>query len=235
MIRVALWATFYAVMIPLIGLIGIPWTFITGSVEWMYHAAMWAAWTGVRITGVKVDVRGRDAFDNQGTYIYMCNHVSNLDPPIVVPLVPKRSSVLVKKELFRIPLLGKAMRMASFVPVDRSNREAAISSIQRATEVMKSGINITVFPEGTRSADGKLLPFKKGPFHLAMESGVSVVPMTIFGTEKLMPKKTWRIYKGTATLVFHPPISPADFADREALMTAVRQKIASALPPEMQD
>src|SRR5437763_391248 len=220
-------------MIPIIGVIGIPWTFITGKVDWMYNAAVWAAFTGTRIVGVKVDVRGLDSFDNSGTYIYMCNHVSNLDPPLVVPMIPKRSAVLVKKELFRIPLLGKAMRMASFVPVDRSNREAAIASIQRAKEVLDSGVNIIVFPEGTRSPDGKLLPFKKGPFHMAIESGVSVIPMTIFGTEKMMPKKTWKIKSGPATLVFHPPMKPADFADREEFMAAVREKIASVLPAEM--
>src|SRR3954469_1410990 len=220
-------------MIPIIGIVGIPWTFISGKVDWMYKAAMWAAFTGTRIIGVKIDVRGLDSFDNNGTYIYMCNHVSNLDPPLVVPMIPKRSAVLVKKELFRIPLLGKAMRMASFVPVDRSNRDAAIASIQRAREVLHSGVNIIVFPEGTRSSDGKLLAFKKGPFHMAMESGVAVVPMTIYGTETMMPKKTWKITKGTATLVFHPPMKPGDFADREALMAAVRHRIASKLPAEM--
>lgn len=233
MIRAIIWALFYLVMIPIIGVIGIPWTFITGKVDWMFNAAMWAAFTGTRIVGVKVDVRGLDSFDNSGTYIYMCNHVSNLDPPLVVPMIPKRSSVLVKKELFRIPILGKAMRMASFVPVDRSNRDAAIASIQRAKEVMQSGVNITVFPEGTRSPDGKLLPFKKGPFHMAMESGMPVIPMTIYGTEKLMPKKTWKITKGTATLIFHSPMQPADYSDREQLMDAVREKIASALPETM--
>ena len=233
MIRAIIWALFYLVMIPIIGIIGIPWTFIVGKVDWMYNAAMWAAFTGARIVGVKVDVHGLDRFDNSGTYIYMCNHVSNLDPPLVVPMVPKRSSVLVKKELFRIPILGKAMRMASFVPVDRSNRDAAIASIQRAKEVMQSGVNITVFPEGTRSPDGKLLPFKKGPFHMAMESGMPVIPMTIYGTEKLMPKKTWKITKGTATLIFHSPMQPADYSDREQLMDAVREKIASALPESM--
>lgn len=233
MIRVVIWALFYAIMIPLIGIVGIPLTLITGNVEWMYRAAMWAAFTGANLAGVHVDVHGLEDFDNAGTYIYMCNHVSNLDPPLVVPSIPKRTAVLVKKELFRIPLLGTAMKMASFVPVDRSNREAAIASIQRATEVMRSGVNITVFPEGTRSADGKLLPFKKGPFHLAMESGMKVVPMTIYGTETMMPKKTWKIRKGTATLVFHRPMSPADFADRDKFMSAVREKIASALPEKM--
>ncbi|MCU1284823.1 MAG: 1-acyl-sn-glycerol-3-phosphate acyltransferase [Acidobacteriales bacterium] len=233
MIRSLICAAFYLLMIPSIGLVLIPWTFITGSVERLYWAAMWAAYTGVRIIGVDVDVRGLNGFDTQGTYIYMCNHVSNLDPPLVVPMIPRRSSVMVKKELFAIPLLSKAMRMASFVPVDRRNRDAAIASIQRATDVMKSGVNMTVFPEGTRSPDGKLLPFKKGPFHLAMESGVSILPMTIFGTEEMMPKKTWKIKKGKATLIFHPPISPKDFADRDQLMEAVREVIASGLPERM--
>jgi 1-acyl-sn-glycerol-3-phosphate acyltransferase len=140
---------------------------------------------------------------------------------------------MVKKELFAIPLLSKAMRLASFVPVDRSNREAAIASMEHATDVMKAGVNMTAFPEGTRSPDGKLLPFKKGPFHLAMESGVPVLPMTIFGTEKMMPKNTWKIGKGKATLIFHPPISPRDFSDKDDLMKAVREKIASGLPEEM--
>ncbi|MCU1306186.1 MAG: 1-acyl-sn-glycerol-3-phosphate acyltransferase, partial [Acidobacteriaceae bacterium] len=158
---------------------------------------------------------------------------SNLDPSIVVPLIPRRTSVMVKKELFAVPLLSKAMRLASFVPVDRRNREAAIASMEHATDVMKAGVNMTAFPEGTRSADGKLLPFKKGPFHLAMESGVPVLPMTIFGTEKMMPKNTWKIAGGKATLIFHPPISPKDFSDKDDLMKAVRDKIASGLPEEM--
>src|SRR3982751_1022919 len=163
----------------------------------------------------------------------MCNHVLNLDPPLVVPKIPKRTAVLVKKELFRIPLLGKAMRMASFVPVDRSNRDAAIASIQRATEVMKSGVNITIFPEGTRSPDGKLLPFKKGPFHLAFESKAPVIPMTIFGTEKLMSKGSMKIRGGQTTLIFHAPILPANYQSREELMAAVRAQIESGLPQEM--
>jgi 1-acyl-sn-glycerol-3-phosphate acyltransferase len=194
---------------------------------------MWAAYTGVRIIGVEVDVRGLEDFDKNGTYIYMCNHVSNLDPAIVVPMIPRRTSVMVKKELFAVPLLSKAMMLASFVPVDRRNREAAIASMEHATDVMKAGVNMTAFPEGTRSPDGKLLPFKKGPFHLAMESGVPVLPMTIFGTEKMMPKNTWKIGKGKATLIFHPPISPKDFSDKDELMKAVRDKIASGLPEEM--
>src|SRR5438309_1971379 len=187
-------------MIPSVAIIGFPWTFISGKVDLLYNMAMAVTFFGMKLVGIQVAVLGLENFDPAGTYIYMCNHISNLDPPIVVPLIPKRTSVMVKKELFRVPLLSKAMTMASFVPVDRSNREAAIASIQRATDVMRSGVNMTVFPEGTRSPDGKLLPFKKGPFHLAMESGVSILPMTVFGTEKMMPKKSWKIAKGKATL-----------------------------------
>src|SRR5688572_32798351 len=164
MLRALILGSFYLLAIGTIGLAGIPWTFISGSIDWMYWRAMKAAFFGIRLIGIKVQVVGRDRFDPAGTYIYMCNHLSNLDPPIVVPMIPRRTSVLVKREVFRIPILSKAMLMARFVPVDRKNRDAAIASVHEATEVMKSGVNMTVFPEGTRSPDGKLLPFKKGPF-----------------------------------------------------------------------
>lgn len=233
MIRTLVLVIFYLIMIPLVGFVGIIWTLISGRVDWLYWRAMWATYAGIRLIGIKVELRGYHDFDHAGTYIYMCNHISNLDPPIFVPLIPRRSSVLVKKEVFRVPILAQAMRMARFVAVDRRNREAAISSIQAATEVMRDGINMALFPEGTRSPDGKLLPFKKGPFHLAMESKVPVLPVTISGTEKMMGKGTLRIKGGTATLVFHPPIYPENFADRESLTEAVRAAIASGLPTEM--
>jgi 1-acyl-sn-glycerol-3-phosphate acyltransferase len=232
-IRSIVLVLFYAVVIPIVGIPGIIWTVISGSIDLLYRVAMKCALAGVQLVGVNLDVRGLENFDPKGTYIYMCNHVSNLDPPIVIPLTPRRTSVMVKKEVFRIPILAQAMRMASFVEVDRSNREAAIASVERGVDVLKSGINISVFPEGTRSPDGKLLPFKKGPFHLAMESGVSIIPMTIYGTETMMPKGDWTIRRGTATVVFHPPVDPKGFADRDQLMSAVRDVIASALPERM--
>ncbi len=233
MIRALILAFFYLLMIPCVALIGFPWTFISGRVDRLYQMAMAVTFFGVRMVGVEVSVQGLDKFDVNGTYIYMCNHVSNLDPPILVPLIPKRTSVLVKKELFRVPILSRAMLMASFVPVDRKNRDAAVASIEAAIRVIKQGVNITIFPEGTRSPDGKLLPFKKGPFHLACESGASIVPMTIFGTEKIMSKGSVKIKKGKATLIFHAPISPSQYPDRDELMKAVREQIASGLPPEM--
>ena len=233
MIRAIILGIFYLLAIGTIGIVGIPYSFLVGNVEWLYRQAMRAAWFGVQMVGIKVEVIGRDRFDPHGTYIYMCNHVSNLDPPIVVPSIPRRTSVLVKKEVFRVPLLSRAMLMARFVPVDRKNRDAAIASIHEATEVMRSGVNMTIFPEGTRSPDGKLLPFKKGPFHLAQESGVPIIPMTIYGTETLMPKQGFFIRPGKATLVFHAPIDPRQFADRDAISEAVYKQIESALPDRL--
>lgn len=235
MIRALILAVFYVLAIGTVGLIGIPWTLITGRVDFLYNAAMRAARAGIRLVGIRVELRGLDAFDLSGNYIYMCNHVSNLDAPIVIPAIPRRTSVLVKKELFRVPILSRAMRLGQFVPVDRANRDAAIASVQKATEVLKSGVNLTVFPEGTRSRSGKLLPFKKGPFHLAMESQAPIIPMSIHGTETMMPKQGVRVRTGTAVIVFHAPIWPRDYPDRDALAQAVREKIASALPEWMRE
>jgi 1-acyl-sn-glycerol-3-phosphate acyltransferase len=162
----------------------------------------------------------------------MANHVSNADPPLLIPALPRRTSVLVKKELFRVPLLGRAMRMARLVAIDRANKEAAIASVRRASDVIESGLDMTVFPEGTRSRDGRLLPFKKGPFYMASETGVPIVPVTILGTFEILPKGRFSIHPGTATFIFHPAVEPSSFADREALINAVREKVASALPEE---
>src|SRR5215471_2970554 len=155
---------FWTAALPVAALLGFPWTFLTGRVDFLYRMAMWGAWTGVRLAGVQVETVGLERTDPSRNYIYMCNHVSNLDPPIIIPLIPRRTSVMVKKELFKYPLLGKAMRLGSLVPVDRGNRDAGIAAVREASAVLRQGINMTIFIEGKRSFDGKLLPFKKGPF-----------------------------------------------------------------------
>ena len=226
---VLLWLIFY---IPFAALIGFPWTFLSGKVDFLYALGMFGARTAVRIAGIRVKREGLENIDPQATYIYMCNHVSNIDPPAVVPALPRRTSVLVKKELFKVPILGKAMRMASLVPVDRTNRDAAIRSLAAAGDVMRAGLNMTVFPEGTRSKDGTLLPFKKGPFYLAMDTGVPVVPMTILNSFELMPKGQNYVLPGEVRVVFHSPLDPKEFEDKDQLMEAVRNAIAAPLPQE---
>ena len=155
-------------------------------------------------------------------------------PPLLMPLIPRRTSIMAKKELFSYPLLGKTMRLGSLVPVDRGNRDAGIAAVRAASEVIRSGINMTIYIEGKRSFDGKLLPFKKGPFYLAEETGVPVVPVTIVGTHYVMPKARFSIKPGAVTVIFHDPIEPKDFGTRECLMERVRQVIDSGLPVEYQ-
>ena len=232
MIRTLLMLAFWLLLVPFAALVGFPWTFLTGKVDVLYWLGTRIAFAGVRVAGVKINVMGLERLDSGATYIFMSNHVSNLDPPILVPLIPHRTSVLVKKELFRVPILGRAMRLASLVPVDRGNREAAIASLRAAADVLARGIPMTIFVEGTRSFDGRLLPFKKGPFYLAMESGVPVVPVTLVGTRRILPKRSFSICKGEATVVFHPPLDPRQFSDRDALLSAVHDSIESALPAE---
>jgi 1-acyl-sn-glycerol-3-phosphate acyltransferase len=206
---------------------------ITGNILPLYRVGIWGAWTGIRIAGVKVKIVGREQLDPRRTYVFMANHASMLDPPLLLPLIPGRTSVIVKRELFNYPILGKAMRMASLVPVDRGDRDAGIAAVRTAAEVVKQGINMTIFVEGSRSSDGKLLPFKKGPFYLAEECQMPVVPVTISGTHYVMPKKRLAIKPGLVTVTFHKPIAPPDFGTREELMEKVRVAISSALPPDL--
>ena len=208
---------------------------ITGNADPLYKITTKLLRSGVLLAGVKIEVRGREHLQPGQTYIFMSNHVSNLDPPVLIPVIPGRCSALVKKELFRIPVFGPGMRVGDFVPVDRSRHEAAVESVQAAIGVLRKGLHMVIYAEGTRSADGRLLPFKKGPFHLAFDSGFPVVPVTILGTYEAWPKGRFALRPGTATVVFHPPIDPGKCADRDALMSAVRDAIASALPPERQN
>ncbi len=235
MIRTLLMLAFWALALPVAALLAFPWTLLTRNASFLYRVGMRSAWTGIRLAGVRVRTVGMERLDRQGTYIFMSNHVSNLDPPILLPLIPGRTSVMAKKELFDYPLLGRAMRLGSLVPVDRGNRDAGIAAVRAAGEVIRQGINMTIFVEGKRSFDGKLLPFKKGPFYLAMECGVPVVPVTIVGTHEIMPKRRFSIRPGTATIVFHEPIDPKDFGNRDSLMAKVRAAIDSGLPPQYRE
>ena len=227
-------SAFWTVTLPFAVLLGFPWTYITRDVSLLYRMSMWGAWTGVRLAGVKIEPVGLDKLDTSRTYIFMSNHTSNLDPPILLPLIPRRTSVMAKKELFSYPLLGETMRIGSLVPVDRGNRDAGIAAVRAAAEVIRQGINMTIYVEGKRSFDGKLLPFKKGPFYLALECGVPVVPVTIVGTHEIMPKARFRISPGTAKIIFHDPIEPSQFGSRECLMERVRAVINQGLPPQHQ-
>lgn len=232
MIRTTILLGFWILAAPIAAIIGFPAAFITGNIRILYALFMWGCRAGIWLAGISVEAIGLDRFDHAKSYIFMTNHVSNLDPPIEIPLIPRQTSIMVKQELFKVPILGKAMRMGSLVPVDRANRDAGIQAVKAAKVVLEKGLPMTIYVEGKRSFDGKLLPFKKGPFYLAMECGVPVVPMTIVGTHYVMPKARYSIKPGRVTVIFHPPIEPKDFVSRDCLMEKVRAAIESGLPPE---
>lgn len=216
------------------GIIGIPYTLLVGDISLLYRVAMWITNAGVRAAGIKIEINGYENVPTGRSCIFMCNHVSNLDPPVVLPLLPGRSSVLLKKELMGIPILGRAMRMGKFVPVSRGHRrDAAQASVEAAADALRSGLHILVYPEGTRSPDGRLSNFKKGPFFLAKETQAPIIPIALSGTQKMMRKGSYAITPGLAKVQLLPAVEPSDYATREELMVAVRSAIAEALPPEM--
>jgi 1-acyl-sn-glycerol-3-phosphate acyltransferase len=217
------------------GLLGIPYSFLIRDIGPLYRLAMWITNAGVRAAGIRTEITGMENVPAGRSCIFMCNHVSNLDPPVVLPLLPGRSSVLLKKELMNIPILGLAMRMGKFVPVERgSRRDAAQASVTAAGDALRSGLHILVFPEGTRSRDGRLSNFKKGPFFLAQQTQAPIIPIALSGTQTMMRKGSSAIIPGLAHIQLLPAIEPGDYATREDLLRAVRSAIAAALPPEMQ-
>ncbi|HEX3939958.1 MAG TPA: lysophospholipid acyltransferase family protein [Acidobacteriaceae bacterium] len=210
---------------------GLPWTLLSRDIGFLYRWAMWVVRTGLRLGGIRIAVSGREHIPPQTACIFMSNHVSNLDPPVLAPLLPVRTAFFLKQSLLKIPALGYGMRLAGFIPVRRDGRvESAQESVAFAKGVLASGTSVMTFPEGTRSRNGELLPFKKGPFYLALESGAAVVPVSIWGTAEMMPKGSLRIRPGTAHVIFHSAIEPRRFATREELMAAVRAAIQSGLP-----
>ncbi len=224
----------YLTLGPLAGLIGIPYTLVVGDIGRLYRVAMWIMRLGVTAAGIRVEVTGLENVPAGTSCIFMSNHVSNLDPPVVLPALPGRSSVLLKKSLTKIPILGTAMLMAKFVPVERgSKRETAQASVVAAADALRSGLHILVYPEGTRSLDGRLSTFKKGPFFLAQQTGAPIIPVAVSGTESMMRKGSGAITPGVAQVRMLPPIDPAAYASREEILRAVYEAIAEALPAAM--
>ncbi len=224
----------YGTLGGLAGVVGIPYSLVMGNVDLLYRVVMWILAAGVRAGGIRVEVTGLDRVPAGVSCIFLSNHVSNLDPPVIFPVLPGRSSVLLKRSLMRIPLLGTAMRMGKFVPVDRGNRrDAAKTSVEAAAAVLKSGLHMLIFAEGTRSKDGRLAHFKSGPFYLAMETGAPIVPVVISGTEKMMRKHSAAVSPGVARVEFLKAIYPVGHASREELAHAVRGAMVEALPEEM--
>jgi len=211
-------------------LVGIPWSALRGNFRTMYRWGMGIIRLGVRFGGIKVRIEGLENVPPGESCIFLSNHVSNLDPPVLLPAIPGMTSVFLKRSLMKIPLLGTAMRMGRFVPVSRGHsKEEAQRSVDAAAEALRSGLHITIFPEGTRSLDGSLLPFKRGAFFLAAETGAPMVPIIIQGTAKMMRRGSLKVTPGEVVVRFLSVVRPATYASREELMQAVRSAMETAL------
>lgn len=235
MIRTIAVVLYFSVALLLIVPWLILWSLLTGSPDFMYWTVMKAVRLGVRLGGIRVHLEGIENIP-AGVCIFAANHTSNVDPLAFIPNIPRRVAILVKKELFRVPILSKAMRMANFVAVDRMDKEAAAASVDVAVQFLKCGQSFAVYPEGTRSPDGRLRPFKKGTIVMAMEADAPVVPVSIAGAEKLMPKGGWTLRGGEVIIRFGLPVDPSAYSpDRRGEMLArVEALVAAGLPPEQQ-
>lgn len=209
------------------------WSVLTGSPDLMYQMAMGAVRLAVRIAGIRVRVEGVENIPS-GVCIFAANHISNVDPLAFVPAIPRRVSLLAKKEVFRIPILATAMRLVKIIPVDRADKEAAAASVDLAVQYLREGLSFAVYPEGTRSPDGRLRPFKKGTFVMAIQAGVPVVPVSIVGAHKLMRKGGWTLRPGEVMIRFGPPVDASQYTmeRRGELLSRVEALVAAGLPED---
>lgn len=185
------------------------------------------------VSRIKVTVDGLSSIDPQRPYIYMPNHQSNFDIPVLLGHLTVQFRWLAKMELFKIPIFGHAMRKAGYISIDRNNRESAFKSLERAAEKIRNGVSVLIFPEGTRSRDGRIQPFKKGGFVMAIESGVPIVPVIISGARAIMTKGKFRVNPGQIRLSIQKPIDTTIYSrdTKEALMERVRRVICDNFEP----
>jgi len=187
---------------------------------------------GRRILGIHIEVSGAERIDKKKAYVFMANHLSFLDGPLLFWLIPQSISVVLKKEIFRIPIIGQGMRVIGFVPVDRKRMRGGKKSIEKAARFIKEkGLSFLIFPEGTRSRDGKFQPLKRGGFFLALDSQASIVPISIRGSYELMPRGSFFVKRGKISVLFHAPhpVVDHDLRTMPQLIEEVRNTIRTGL------
>jgi 1-acyl-sn-glycerol-3-phosphate acyltransferase len=198
----------------------------------VYPVALFGAWAWLKLSGVKVKVRGLEHLDPKQTYVFVSNHRSYLDTATMFIYTGRRIGLLAKKELLKVPVLGVGMGFVNVMAIDRSNLESAISTTEAAAKRIQSGVSFAVFVEGTRAKPGELLPFKKGAFYMARQAGVPVVPVALKNSDVLMGKGTGVARSGTLEMVVMEPVSTDGLQtdqDINDLIAGVRQSIASRL------
>ncbi len=211
--------------------VGLALATVSGSIAPLY----WLGHRGVRLTlflaGTRVKIEGLEKLGDARNTVIVSNHVSHLDAPVLFESLGLDFKAVVKKEIFSWPFLGRVLRRAGFVAVDRRDRVQSSRSLSKAAQSLRAGNCFLVFAEGTRSRTGELGPFKKGAFVVAIEAGSRIVPVAVHGGRELMPRGGFRIRKGTVRVRVLDPLEAAgySYADRERLVRDVRGRIAAAI------
>jgi 1-acyl-sn-glycerol-3-phosphate acyltransferase len=209
------------------------WESVTGRVARSTLDARLKTWSHTMLNDlrVRVEIQGTENLEPHEPLVVMANHQSHYDIPVLYHVLHGTVRMVAKRELFLIPIFGQALRVGEFIEVDRSNRAKAIHNLREARKLIQSGISVFIAPEGTRSLDGTLNPFKKGGFVLAEDAGVSILPITIDGTRHVLPAQTTRFgFDKTVRVTVHPRISRTQVSSREHWIERVRAAIASTLP-----
>lgn len=189
---------------------------------------------GLWASGVRIRVHGLDHLNDGQNYLFMPNHTSNVDPPVVVTALGRNVSMMGKESLFQIPVLGWMIRFVGFVPISREDRASAIGSVDQATKLLQQGLDFVIFPEGTRSRDGKILPLKKGPFFMAQQGGVPVVPVRVRGTQDVMPKGGKVIRSGVVDVEICVPIEVTSLdGNNESIREQLRAQVKKVLEGDL--
>jgi len=198
---------------------------------WLYPLCLWGAKLWIRGSGIEVKVSGRENLEKDKSYIFIANHRSYIDTTALFAYAGKKIGLIAKKEILKVPVLGRGISFINFVTIDRSNAQKAIQTMEKVRGIVDGGYSFGVFAEGTRAMPGDLLPFKKGAFHLALQTGAAIIPVAIKNTDYLMGKKTGVINPGTMEIVLLPPIETKD-VEAEDLMKILR-KTREAIAEEL--
>jgi 1-acyl-sn-glycerol-3-phosphate acyltransferase len=202
---------------------------------WLYPVANFGARTWLKACGARVAVKGGENLEEGKSYVFISNHRSYLDTATLFFFAGTRMGLVAKRELLKVPVLGQGMNFVNIIAIDRSNAERALRSMNKAREVMRQGYSFGVFVEGTRAMPGELLPFKKGAFHLALQTDAPIIPVAIKNTDWMMGKKTGVLFPGTIEMVLLPPIETRGSKAEEDLMKLLaetREAIANELKSE---
>ena len=228
-----LWFQFWLVLLTLwAGMLVICWSYIDRDSPMIHRSTRWWGRNLLKAAHIPVQVEGLEYLTPGQAYVFAANHRSNFDIFALVAVLPGRFLWVAKKSLFHIPVLGQALSRMGSIPVDRHNLRSAVQSLDRATAIVKRGVSLIIFPEGTRATTRELLPFKKGVFIMAIKAGQPIVPVSISGTRFIQPPGTIRMKPGPIKVVISPPIAPHTFRRKEDLMAAVRQAIEAHYDPD---